>query len=245
MDPATNPAPNSQNPQSPATPVTPTVSAVPTPPVSAPQPQTIQPTVTPTSPDTSPAQPKLESAPNPTVANPSYVGLTSSQITIKKDPLPFGIYIIAGFCLLSLVIGFFDNSQYSLIFVVAMLINLSLAVGLLMRMEAARKGMVILLSLLVGLNVLSAFMIVGIQQKLADRKAAYSTAISKIDKTKITTKQKEQLAIIDNTIAQQEKQLGKALGLTYIKLGVSSLGSIMIIGYLSRRSIKDAFHPTD
>lgn len=245
MDPTTNPAPNLQNPQSSATPAAPIVPAEPNPPVSMPQPQTIQPTVTPAVPATSPAKPSMESTPESTTANPSYVGLTGSQITIKRDPLPIGIYIIAGFCLLSLVAGFFDNSQNSLIFVIAMFINLSLAVGLLMRMEAARKGLIILLSLVIGLNVVSVFMIIGLRRNLADQKAAYNTAISKVDKTKITALQKEKLANFENVAAEQEKKLDKTLGLTYIKLGVNTLGSIMIIGYLNRRSVKDAFHFTD
>ena len=100
------------------------------------------PMVNPTSP---PAQPSIAPPPSPVPIAPQpvipapvapasmpidpYAGLTGSQMQQTKQPLPVGVYIIAGFNFVGFVISFFDSSQNSGIYTVAMLLDLLLAIG--------------------------------------------------------------------------------------------------------------------
>ncbi|HEX8762760.1 MAG TPA: hypothetical protein VF733_03280 [Candidatus Saccharimonadales bacterium] len=177
-----------------------------------------------------------------TSSNKVPMGLAGSQLQPEKKKLPIGIYIIAGLNLLVFVAGFLDSSQSSMIYIIAMFINLAIAVGLIMRFQAARKlalGVSVLILMISGVSL---FLVAGLQQRLKDRKADYESATSRIDQSKITPAQKQQLDAIRTTIAAQEKQAGKSVAVTYLKFGLTCLEGIAGVIYLTRPKVKEIFH---
>jgi len=172
----------------------------------------------------------------------THIGLTGSQMQKEKKPMPIGVYIIAGLNLIGFVIGFFDTSQNSGVYTIAMLLDLMLAIGLLLRLEVARKLIMWLSGLILALTVVSLIMLVGLQQRISQLKTNYDTAISRIDQSKLTPTQKQQLDEIQAAIAVKEKQAGKAISFTYIKLGVTGVEMLGVMIYLSRPKVKEVFH---
>lgn len=178
----------------------------------------------------------------PSSPNDTYVGLTGSQIKKEKKPLPIGVYIIAGFILIGFVISFFDTSQNSGIYIIVMFADLLLAIGLLIRLQVARKIIIWLQALALVLSVASLFLLIGTQQRLNTLKTNYETAINRIDQSKLTPTQKQQLDNIQNAIVIKEKQTGKTITFSYFKLGATSVASLVVIIYLTRPKVKEVFH---
>lgn len=167
--------------------------------------------------------------------------LTGSQIQAEKPKLPSGIYIIAGLTLLGVLSGLFDNSQTGIIYTVSMIFSLMLAVGLVFRLEPARKFMVGLSILILVISAISMVLLAGLQNKLEQGQKNYDTAVSKIDQSKITSKQKQQLDEISTTLNSQSKRVGSTLTFIYLKLGFTALVQIAVIVYLTRPKIKAVF----
>lgn len=168
--------------------------------------------------------------------------LMGSQVQQAKKRLPKGVYVIVVFTLLGFVTGFFDASQTSAIYVVAMFVNLLLAVGLVLRLEVARKLMVWLSILLAILMVVSVLLFFGLQQRIHQLNTNYETAVSRIDPSSLTPTQKQQLEVMSTTLAKEEKRVGRAISFTYLKLGVTALEAVAVIVYLTRPKIKEVFH---
>lgn len=181
-----------------------------------------------------------------TIANTSSgnapIGLTGSQIQQQKVRLPIGIYIIAGYNLVGFAIGFFDSSQNSEIYTIVMFADLLLAIGLLLRLEVARKIILWLECITLVLTIASLFLLVGLQLRIQTLKTNYDTAISRIDQSKLTPTQKQQLDDIQTAIAVKQKQAGKAITFTYFKLGATAVGTIVVLVYLTRPKVKEVFH---
>ncbi|HUP26560.1 MAG TPA: hypothetical protein VM124_02880 [Candidatus Limnocylindrales bacterium] len=189
--------------------------------------------------------PVPNTAPVPPEAPSGSTFIAGSQLQEEKVKLPTGIFVIAGLNLLGFITGFFDTSQTGAIYTVVMFINLLLAIGLVLRYEIARRSMLWLSGLTLIIAVAGIFMLGALQQKIKQSKADYETAISRIDKNMITQTQKQQLETITATIASQEKLAGKAITLTYIKLGVATLEAVGILVYLTRPSVKGVFRTTE
>lgn len=193
---------------------------------------------------TSPQSPQTASAIPPTQTASGTAFLTGSDLRQEKKKLPVGVYIIAGFNLLGFVGGFFDTSQASQLYTFAMLLNLLLGIGLLVRVEAARKTMVILSGLILVLSVASVVMLAALQSRLTHVKTDYESAISRIDQNRLSTDQKQKLATLNQTLESQQKKVGKIITYTYIKLGVTAVETVIVMVYLTRPSIKEVFENT-
>src|SRR5437867_3385451 len=124
--------------------------------------------------------------------NPN-IGLTGSQIQQHKPSLPVGVYIIVAFSLVGFVISFFDSSQTSMVYTVAIFIDLLLAIGLLLRSDVARKLIIWLMGLTLVLVAASLLLLAGTQQRIQQRKADYESAIRRVDQNRLTLSQKQQL----------------------------------------------------
>jgi len=171
-----------------------------------------------------------------------YAGLTGSQMQQQKQPLPVGVYVIAGFNFLGFVASFFDSSQSSGIYTIAMLLDLLLAIGLVLRLEVARKLIVVLSGLILVLSGIGLIQLAGFQQRLQQAKTKYDNAVSRIDPTSLTPAQQDQLQSLRDAVSAQEKKAGKAIAFTYIKLGVTAAETIAVVVYLSRPKVKEVFH---
>jgi hypothetical protein len=169
------------------------------------------------------------------------VGLTGSQMQETKPRLPIGVFIVAFINLIGFVVGFFDSSQNSAILTIIMLLNLLLAIGLLMRLEIARAIMFWLEAVTLLISIVCFVLLFNLQHKMNNVRNDYNAAMSKIDQSQLTTVQKQQLDDLKSSISDLEKQAGKAVEFTYIKLGATTLFSAGIMVYLSRPKIKESF----
>lgn len=167
--------------------------------------------------------------------------LTGSQIQEDKPKLPTGIYVIAVLTLLGVISGLFDDSQTGTIYTVSMILSLMLAVGLVFRMEPTRKFMVGLSIFILVISAASLLLLAGFQSKFEKSKINYEATVSKIDQSKITAKQKQQLDEMSATIASQTKLVGSTFAFIYFKLGFTALVQTAVIVYLTRPKIKETF----
>ena len=183
-------------------------------------------------------------SPVPNAAPPTdpYVGLTGSQIQAEKNPLPIGIYILAGVSFLAFVAGFIATQRNSTLYTLLMFINLLLAIGLVLRLELARK--VILWTSVISFVFLiaSIFLLIGLQNKLATSKSNYDAAISRINLADASPTQQQAIQKISDTLNTQEKQVGKLIAFDYVKLGLAAVEQVVIIVYVTRPKVKEAFH---
>lgn len=168
-------------------------------------------------------------------------GLTGSQIAAQKPRLPRGVYVIAGINMVAFVATFFDTSQTSLIYTLDMLLCLLAAIGLVFRVEAARKVLVVLSIVTIVLSVVSAFLLAGVQGRIAASRQKYEDAVSKINTNSLSVAQKNQLADIRAELDAAEKKAGKAINYTYTIMGFYILESAGIAIYLTRPGIKAVF----
>lgn len=168
-------------------------------------------------------------------------GLTGSQIAAQKPRTPVGVYIIAGINIVAFIATFFDTSQTSLIYTLDMLLCLLAAVGLVFRVEAARKVLVVLSAATIVLSIVSAFLLAGLQGRIAGSKQKYEDAVSKIDTNTLSVSQKNQLADIKAELDAAEKKAGKAINYTYALMGFYILESAGVAIYLTRPGVRAIF----
>ena len=167
--------------------------------------------------------------------------LTGSQLVPEKKPLHPGIYIIAAWNMIGFVLSFFGSSQTNVIYGVITFLDLLVGVGLLCRLEVARKIMLWLSAIMIILSVISLIILAGLQQRIAQSKAHYETAVSKINQQTLTSTERQELADIQTKLDTQEKQAGKAIGLTYFEEGAFVVEGLAVIVYLTRPKIKAVF----
>jgi len=184
---------------------------------------------------------------NPPAAQPTddLVGLTGSKIPEEKIRLPKGVYIIAAFDVVGCVAGAINSTQtnvvYGAIYTVLMVLDLLVAVGLIFRLELARKATIWLSGLILILTVANLLLLIVARQNLQNAKTKYDAAVSRLDKSTLTMTQKQQLATLQTTVDSEVKQAGKAFTFTYTKLGVTALESIAVIVYLTRPKVSAVF----
>ncbi len=171
----------------------------------------------------------------------SLYGLTGSRMAQQKPHTPRGLYIIAGINVLGFIATFFDTSQTSLIYTLAMLLSLLTAVGLLFRLEAARKTLIVLSVITIVLAIVSAFLLAGLQGRIAASHQRYDRAISNIDTKALTAAEQRQLNTIQTELTDAENKAGKAITYTYSISAFYILESAGVIVYLTRPSIKTIF----
>lgn len=156
----------------------------------------------------------------------------------QKTRLPKGVYVIAGLILIGFTFSFFDTSQNSFLFSIGLFMDLLLGIGLLLRMEAARKMLIIISAALLVLTTASAFLIVGFQSRMASQKAKFEAAVGRLNKENQVS-----LDEFRTHITAAERQLDRDLGLIYTKLALSGIFHIAVIIYLTRPRVKEAFAP--
>lgn len=163
----------------------------------------------------------------------------------KKKTLPIGIYVIVVLNLIGFVVSFFDSSQNSVVYTIVRLVYLLFAIGLLLRLEIARRLMVWLSGLALIIAVVGMIMLFSVKQQLATLKTNYEASMSHIDQTKLTDTQKQQIQQLKAMAADKERQAGNTVSFSFLMLGATSLETVVIMAYLSRPKIKEAFKKLD
>lgn len=167
--------------------------------------------------------------------------LTGSQIVEKEPPMPVGIYILAGFYGIGIVSSFLNNSRNSTLLSIAMVINLLLCIGLLMRQAVARKIIIWVSALTIFIAVINIFTFIALQQTLQKRKEDYRAAIAKIELSRATTQQQLAITKIDAELKKSEKEAGKSISVAFAINGLVLVESGIVIFYLTRLRVKQAF----
>lgn len=172
----------------------------------------------------------------PVGVSASSLGLTAPQ----KGPLPVGVYIIAVFSLIGVVESFLNNSNslYSL----AMVIDLLIVCGLFLRLEVARVTSVVLQAITLILTVLVVIMLAALQARINQLDTNYHQAVSRINPATETPKQKAEIDNISGQLESQKKQVAKNIHAAYISYGITIAADVLIIWYLTRPKVKEAFH---
>lgn len=173
--------------------------------------------------------------------NQDSVGLTYSQMEPVKQKVSIGVFVVTALSFLGVIASFFDTSQNSGIYSLIMVANLVMAVGLLFRLEVARKIIVWLQIIVTTFSILAIFLLLGLQQRIQTLKSNYNTAVNKINQAQLSAPQKQQIEDMQKLIDEKEKQVGKAITFTYIKLGLTVVESIVVVVYLTRPRVKDVF----
>lgn len=176
-----------------------------------------------------------------TSSSPNGKFLTGSQIADKKPAMPLGIYILAGFYGIGIVSSFLNNSRNSTLLSIAMVVNLMLCIGLLLRQAVARKVIIWVSALTIFIAVINIFTLIALQQTLQKRKEDYRAAIAKIDMSRATTQQQQAIAKIDTELKNSEKEAGKSISVAFAINGFVLIESGVVIFYLTRARVKQAF----
>ncbi len=171
------------------------------------------------------------------------MNLVGSQMQEKKKPTPIGIYILFGLAIIGFTSNFFDTSEYSNYFSIAMLLDLLFAIGLLVRLEIARKIYIYLAGIIILLSIGIIILLALLQHRVAELQANLNNTINNVEQnsTTITQDQKQQLNSVRDQLNSEQKLVGKAITFSYIKYGVSILEMAGVIVYLTRPKVKEVF----
>lgn len=197
--------------------------------------------------ETNPAVPPKESLRQPAQQLPPqpnqdpYIGLTGSRMQPEKQRLPNGIYIIVTLLFLSIITSLFDSSQASMLYTVSMLVNLVLGVGLLFRLEAARKVLAVFSAILVVLYAIILVFSFALEQRVNQSVANYNAVVENIDERKLTSSQKAQLKNWEVQIADAHKRVGKEFTFMYIRTSAYIVLMLAVVVYLGRPKVKSVF----
>lgn len=172
----------------------------------------------------------------------SYVGLTGSQLKPEKPKMLPGLYVIAAMYLLGFGLSFMNTSDNSLIYTITMFINLALTIGLLMRIQTARKLVVWFSAITLVITIITAFGMVVAVDRMNLRKDEFQVAVDKAEIINKTAAEQKQFDDMKAYIAKAEKDTSQQIRFTYIMLSVTTLQVIGVIYYLTRPKIKEAFH---
>ena len=160
----------------------------------------------------------------------------------EKQKMPIGVYIIIGFSFIGFIAGFFNTLQSNTIYTIVMTIKLLLSLGLLMRLEIARKLILWVSGVILVVIAISLLLLANVQKHLQQNQTAYESTISKIDHDRLSPNQKQQLLDVDVATASQARKADVAITLTYVRLGITAVECLAVIIYLTRPKITSALH---
>jgi hypothetical protein len=184
----------------------------------------------------------INPAPQPIPDTDPYIGLTGSQIYARRTHLPIGLYVIAGLQLIGFGLSFFNTGETGIIVSVAMLLQLMLAIGLLLRIQAARKAMLAFSVVLIALSIVGGLTLFGLQQRIHKTTANYTSTLQKLGDKTITPSQQKDIDALRATISNAQKQAGNAITVTYAGFGFIAAENLLVVAYLVRPMVRDIFN---
>ena len=234
------------------TPIGPDGPPEPTPPANQPAPPPAPPSGPPPPPLEQPAppvepsaQPAQEPAAPPVIpGNYMQVGVSASSLGLNGQPtvsLPAGVYVIAAIILVDFIATFFSSNTGNL-YTFAMVFDLLVGLGLLTKIEFARKTAIFVQLLSAVLVCVVIVGLVLIQVRLNNLHSQYETAISHLNTAQETPQQKINLANLNKQVEDQTRQVGKTIDIAYIRDGLTVVFNVGAAVYLMRPGVKEAFH---
>jgi hypothetical protein len=200
------------------------------PPVRVPMPGFQQPQATPTT---------VTQAQNS--AMPMGVSASSLGLNAKIQPkLPKGIYIIGGLAALDLVISFL-SANTSTLYSLAVVVDLLVVVGLFTKVDLARQAAVVFQGLNIAAVILVIIGLMATESRINQLSVQYNDAVTKVS-THASPQEEVAIDNLNTQINLQRKQVGKAIGIDYMRSSLSLLISGGVIWYLTRPGVKAAFH---
>jgi hypothetical protein len=210
----------------------------------------VAPTIVP--PTSQPAAPADNSTPLFTTPQPTatvqqspdgYVGgfLTGSAIANEPTRLPVGVYIIVGLMFLNAISSLFNVVQSNGFYTVAMLFSLLIAVGMLAKLDVARKALLWLMGIVLIVTVLSFFLLAATINRINQKLDAADAQIAQADKSNWTAKQKHDVQVFVDSAHKGRDDLDRKIRITYFIYGLTLIEPIVILIYLTRPKVKSAF----
>ncbi|MDB5184260.1 MAG: hypothetical protein JWN38_68 [Candidatus Saccharibacteria bacterium] len=194
----------------------------------------------PTSPELRPENYQPAAAPGTAPNAQTYI--TGSQLAIPKESTPKGIYVIAAFYLLSVVLSFAASSG-SAYYSIDLVLDLLLALGLLAKIELARIVAIVFTLLTVVISALALVGFVTVQNRYHTLNDKANASITSLENNRqLTYTQQQQLESYKATAAAQKKSLDKAYGLIYAQYVLAILGSAGVAFYLTRPGVRQVFN---
>ena len=175
-------------------------------------------------------------------SQPNFTPYSGSELTPQKQKTLVGVWLIILWCTGSALFSFFSKNQSSILSSITMILDVMVAVGLIFKLNLARKILIWLMGITVAISIISMALLVATNSKYTKAKQQYdaaATAISSSSAVDITLKQ--QLNDQQAQIATLNKQLGKYFSYMYYFLSVEIVLGIATIVYLELPGVKENF----
>ncbi len=168
-------------------------------------------------------------------------GVSASSMPAVKERLPIGVYVIAGLQLVGLITSIVQPTNDNLLTTLVLLFDLLLCVGLLFRLEVARKTAVVLGVITIALGALTITGIFALKSKVDNDIHKFDAAVSQVAPSLMTTTRKAQFAQARQTLVKQQNQADTALRRTLITDIITISISAGETIYLMLPKVKSAF----
>jgi hypothetical protein len=117
-----------------------------------------------------------------------------------------------------------------------------LAVGLLFRLEAASKTMMILAAVLIVLSAIEVLGLLAVHSKLNQDQVNYNRAVSQVNQSNSTVEQRHELADLSSKFQAAKKKVGHAFIAAEVNAGLETAVAIGTIIYLNMPKVRRVFH---
>jgi hypothetical protein len=153
----------------------------------------------------------------------------------------YGVTIMAVLLILSAAFSL-TRASATTIAQIAAALDILLAVGLLFRVEVARKIIIYLLSISLVLQLISIPVMISTLNRATNGTAEFDRISQQEQQKKITPGQRQALDNASANLHANAERVNKLYGRVYLSLGILIVVEIAEIVYLTRPKVKSVFH---
>lgn len=167
---------------------------------------------------------------------------SGSPAETETSKTPKGVYILAALLLLSVVAFVFSPAEKGWL---SILLNgglFAMSIGLLLRYDVARKVIIGFAAIIAIAATINIFLIANLQNTVQEQKAQLEDTIEDLRQQDLTLSQQRDLQELEESMAEKEEQAGTGLTLLLAWMSWWVIYSLIIIFYLIRPKVKQAFH---
>jgi hypothetical protein len=173
--------------------------------------------------------------------NPFPTAAEAAKLLAAKSKLPLGVYLIAAWTIIGFAANFFNPSKSSIVLTAIMLLNLLLGIGLLFRINLARKIILWVFGISAILTVIAIVTTIGLQNRLQTSINNYDAQVSTLDHQGITATQRRQLNANQAQLVATQHKVDLIMLFAYADYGLTFVVDIVAITYLMTPRVVGAF----
>jgi hypothetical protein len=158
-----------------------------------------------------------------------------------RAPLPKGVYGVLALSLVLTGMSLYNGSSFDALFATGAGLNVLLAVGLLLRSNLARAVLVVISGIMVGLSLLGMVSLAIASRQYHINSAIVHDLVVNVRNEHFTDSQIERLREKDAVLKSLDKKIGRAEKLAFLEFATGLIGYTVVVAYLTRKPIKDAF----